>query len=297
MSTVGQVVDRVYRDWLAPADDAPFMVPLAADVTATATTFSYTASGLTPEEEMGIAPGLLVDVGQEQVRIVTADHDANSFTVTRGVNGTTATTHTAGAELRIAPAYARRQVFDAVADNVVSLYPQLWHISTTTVTSASTYVEVPADVVSIVEARYLTGSRYLPVTIDFLPSFSPSATGKAIQFYGTPTGKTVYVTYRGRFDRPTAEATELSTLGVEPEWERIVAVGAAAQLIAGRELEPATLEFVTEALQTEGYPTGSSSRLRDSLLRYYGYLIDQASRNLQADMQIPVVRNVVDYVR
>jgi hypothetical protein len=88
--------------------------------------------------------------------------------------------------------------------------------------------------------------------------------------------------YRARFARPASEATELSTVGVDSGWERIVVVGAAAQVIAGRDLDSVSQEFLSEQMRAQGYPVGSSSRIRNELLRYRELLLQEARRQLLA---------------
>ena len=278
MSTVAQVIERLYREILSPADDSPIQTPLTGAVDAVTATWPYTATVLSPDEEELFAAGVIVECEQEQALITAVDHTANTLTVQRGVNGTTAAAHAAGAMLLPAPTFARKAAFDAVADNVVALYPALYRRTTTSLTLTSGYTEVPAAVMTAVSAWYVSGGRPVPVAASLITDFTASSTGKAITVSGANTGSTVYFTYHGRFDRPTAEADDLATLGVNPEWERIVIVGAAAQLLSLREFDSVNTEFVTEQMRAEGYPAGTSSRLRNELLRYYQFLQDQARR-------------------
>jgi hypothetical protein len=292
MSTVAQVTDRVYREWLHPGDDQPVRMTLSAGVDDVATSWSYDDATLAPDEEDLLAPGVLVEVGTEQARITDVDDTANTLTVIRGVNGTTKAAHTSGDEVTVAPTFGRHAVVEAVKDNVVALYPSLWQVATEQVTTSSTFVEVPATVVTPVSFVWLNGSRYQNGVADLLPDFPPSSTGKAIQFFGVPSGKTGYFTYRGRFTRPSAEATELSTLGVDATWERIAAVGAAAQVVASRPLDELTAEYITEQMQREALPPGASTDVRNGLLTLRNIWLDEAHRSLQAEMQPPVVHNL-----
>lgn len=282
MSTVGQLVDRCFRELLTPADDAPTRTTLAAAVDADDLTWTYDGTALAADEEELFAPGVVVEVGLEQALVVAADHASDTLTVRRGVNGTTAAVHSLGDELTPAPAFGRRAVFDAVCDNVVVLWPALYHVATETLVVTTGYTEVPATVVTPIHAATVVGGRHRGVGWVFIDNFPPSATTKAITVSGASVGSTVYFTYRGKFARPTSEADNLQTLGVAVEWERIVMVGAAVHMLAGRELDSANVEFITEQMRSEGYPVGSAQRQRDGLIRYHQFLLDQARRTLLA---------------
>lgn len=292
MSTVGDLVNRVYRDYLEGPDDQAVIATATAGITDTATTLGYNADTLAPDEEDLLAPGVLIEVGLEQMRVTGVDETADTLTVLRGVNGTTATVIAAGAEIRIAPMYPRQSVFDAVADNIVALYPDLHRTATQTVTSANALVDVSADIVAVTGARYLSGNNVVNANVELARSWPGSATGQAIKFHGTPTGRTVYVTYEARFNRPETEDDIVGDLGVDAAWERIIVVGAAAQVLAGRELDAVSVEYITEAMEREAFPVGSTGRLRDNLLRFHGYLLEQARSSARANRTTPVVMNL-----
>lgn len=292
MTTVAELVDRVYRDYLWPSDDQPVIVTVNGAVTDSGTTIVYDADALAPDEEDLLAPGVLAEIGSEQVRITGVDEATDTLTVLRGVNGTTPAAIDDGAEMRLAPSFPRQSVFDAVCDNIVDLYPDLMVTGTQTITSASGAVEVSEDIVSIRSATRISASRPVPAHVELLQNYPPSSTGQAVVFYGVPINETVYLSYEARIPRPTSGDDVLSTLGVDPTWERIVVVGAAAQVLAGRELDAATTEYLTEQLEREGFPVGSAQRIRDGLLRYHGYLLDRARRNQRADRTVPVVMGI-----
>lgn len=290
MSTVEHLANRVQRDWLHAPDDQPVIVLLSGDVAADSATLPFDNSSLAPDEEYLFAPGVLAEVGRELVRIRSAT--STILTVTRGVNGTEAVAHLAGAEITLTPTFSHAAVTEAVKDQVVALYPRLHQVATTEVTADSGYVEVPAEVITIDSFSALVGSRYQPRNVSLLRNFPASSTGKAIQFHGVASGTSGYLTYRARFGRPGADDTELADLGVEPEWERIVAVGAAAQVVAGRDLDALTAEYITEQLEREALPSDAPQRIRNGLLTLYNIWLEDASRGLRADNPVPVVMHV-----
>lgn len=293
MSTVGQLVDRCYRDFLAPSDDQGVIVTVNGAVTDSATSIVYDDDTLSPDEEDLLAPGVLAEVGTEQVRITAVNETTNTLTAIRAVNGTSAAAIADGAELRLAPVFPRRSIFDAICDNVVDLYPDLYFVGKQTITSASGAVEVSANIVNIRSATWLSSSTPVNAQVELLQNYAPSSTDQAVVFSGVPSGKSVYLVYEGRFTRPTAEADDLTAdFNIDSTWERIIVAGAAAQLMAGRELDAASSEFLTEQLEREGFPVGSAQRIRDGLLRYHGFLLDRARRNQRADRTVPIVMSI-----
>lgn len=289
MTTVGELVDRVYRDYLEPSDDQAVIAHIDGVHLVSDTTVTYADSTLAPDEEDLLAPGVLVEVGLEQMRVTDVDPAAGTAIVVRGVNGTEAAAIEDGAEIRVAPLYSRRTVFDAVADNIVGLYPDLTTTARATVTAASSPVEVSADIVSLGSARRMSGAAVIPVGVELLRDWAPSSTGSAVAFSGVPSGVSVYLTYESRFPRPESEADVVGDLGVDAAWERIVVVGAAAQVVAGRDLDPLSQEYVVEALEREGLPVGSGQRVRNGLLQLHQSYLQQARKNLRADRVTPTV--------
>lgn len=294
MSTVSEVADRTFRDFLFPSDDQPVRVTFTSAVDNTTTTWPYSADTLAPDEEPLLAPGVVVEAADgEQALITAVDYTNNSLTVVRGYNGTDPAAHSSGDTITVAPLYPRRSVLDAVKDNVVALYPSVWQVATEQITTANTPVEVPAEVVSPVSFMWKNGIRWTSTGMaDLLENFPPSSTGKAVQFYGVPAGKTGLFTYRGRFSRPSSDSTDLSTVGVDPAHERIVAVGAAVQSIGGRSIEALTSEYVTGQLERETVPVEASGNVVQGLLQLYSVWLDQASRNLKAEQTSPVVHHL-----
>ena len=288
MATVGEVVDRVYRDWLHGPDEQPVIASLDGAVDDSTTTVTLDTTGLLPEELELLAAGLLVEVGSEQMRIATVA--GSTLTVRRGVNGTTAASHVDGAEAVLSPSYPRQTVVDAVCDEVVRLYPDLHRQTSTAMTSDAGPVDAPADLITPVKFWWRNGTRWTTAPVELLSDFPASATDKAVQFFNVPPNRDGYLVYRAKFIRPTAESDDLDAdFGVEDAWVPILEAGAAAAIIASEDIDKATVEWVSRQLEAQQFPVGSSSRLRDALLRYRQYLMEQAVRSLRADGPTNVV--------
>ena len=112
MSTnIQGLIDRVYREYLEPMDDLQPYTLLTSGLTDSATTVSFNGDLLTQEEEDIMEAGSVIEIGQELMLCKTLDTVNDQVEVVRGVRGTTATTHTSGDIMKIAPPFPRKNVF------------------------------------------------------------------------------------------------------------------------------------------------------------------------------------------
>lgn len=291
MSTVGQVIDRVLRDWLHAPDDQPTRFTLDGAIDADDTSLTYDDDLLTPEEEDLLGPGTLIEVGTEQILIGSVNATTNVLSgLIRGVNGTTAAEHADNELATLAPAWARKTIYDAVGDAVEQLWPELYATTTSTALTLSDtqYTEVPAAVMGALYlwARPTGGTEYDRIAVRLLENFPPSSTTKAIWPGFAGSG---YLVYKAKPTRPASESDTMTSLGVNDEWEQLVIVSAVAYLISGKDLSAATQEFLTDNLNAQGYPVDSSRRIREGLLRYQSLLLDKAKRSLRHQTDTMVV--------
>jgi hypothetical protein len=295
MATVEQVADRAFRDYLALGDDAPVTVTFAATVTSSDTVWPFDASMLSPDELDLLAPGVVVEADDgEQALVRVADVDAGTLTVVRGYNGTPKAGHTDGAVVTVAPMYSRRTALEAVKDEVVNLYPSVWRVASYEFTASYDWIAVPADVVTPTGVQVVTNdNRVVPIRFNFMADFPPSHTGKAIVLQEVTEGLTGWLSYRGRFVRPTFDRADLTDFGVDPAWERILAAGAALTVTAGRDLDQLSASYVTEALEREALPAGEARNVRNGLLQLRAVWLEQARQQLAAAQAHPVVTNPV----
>tara|TARA_R110002049_G_scaffold308745_1_gene513827 strand:+ start:104 stop:1117 length:1014 start_codon:yes stop_codon:yes gene_type:complete len=318
-TTIGNLVDRVYREYLEPMDDLqPYTVLTAAVSSTSATTISFNGDLLTQEEEDMMDAGSVIEIGQELMFCSSIDTINNQVTVVRSARGSTATTHAIGDVVKIAPPFPRKVVFDAVKDQINNLFPTLFAVETQSVTTGTGYTllgshDAPGTnnyLVSIINAisQYTdfssgsdtTGVVFLPVTsslvelpnpFTYVDSDGTSRTityttgpnvAHAIQFSGIASGHTAFVTFKKKFIEPTAESDTLATIGLENEYEPIIMAGVTAQLIAGRDIPSATADYISDQLAVGAYPVGSSNSIRNSLLQYQQLLLNQARKYLRS---------------
>ena len=299
MAAVSTLVDRIYRDFLNKPDDLSAFSRLDGAMSdTTGTTLTYESGLFSSEEENLLGNGALVEVDQELMLVTSANTSTRTLTVSRGYAGTTAATHADETNVFINPTFPRKSVFDAVADNIVRLYPSLYNVTTTNVTANSTYAEVPASTVEVLTSyvQNASGEQYTSAGIELLRDFPPSTTNTAVQFYNTSNGKTVHLVVKRKFVRPTSETVDLATdCLISDEYEQIVMVGAVADIVGATDIDASTQEFITEKLAAESYPVGSGERLRNALLRLRSLLIDEARGNLRSLYPAPVSIMNINY--
>ncbi|BAQ85011.1 hypothetical protein [uncultured Mediterranean phage uvMED] len=294
MSTFGQLIDRTYREYLRPVEEQEPLSQVAnldsisggqQGITASGTTLQYKEGLFTPEEEELIGAGSVLEIDSELLMVEDINTVSREITVERGRLGSTAAEHAEDTDIILKPKYPRLNVANAIGDQVIGLFPALYAIKKTTITTASTqFVEMPAGTQRILQSKINNSTSnttvYSDIPLELLTDFAGSSTEAAVQFPSAPTsGKTVYVVYASKFTRPTTETTDLNTVsGLEDFHEQIVMVGAVAQLLSELDVDASTQNYITENLEQRGVPVGSGERLRNALLRYYGVLLDRARR-------------------
>ena len=318
MSNIGNLVDRTYREYLEPMDDIVSYTTLSTTINDSATSVVFNGDLLSVEEEDALDAGAIIEIGQELMICTDLNAVTNTITVTRAARGTTATSHTAGALIKIAPPFPRKNVFDAVCDQIKNLFPTLFAVETQSVTTGTGYTllgsqETPGTnnyIVSILSAisQYTdftqnsdtTGVNFSPVTCSLVELPNPftytdnNGTSKtityttgpsvvhAIQFANIATGHTAHVTFKKKFIEPTSEDNTLANIGLEDEYVPIIMAGVAAQMMAGRDIPSATTDYITDQLSVSNFPVGSSNSVRNSLLQYQQLLVNQARKYLRA---------------
>jgi len=331
--TIGDLIDRVYREYLEPVDKVESYSYLTGGITdTTTTTIGYANDMFSTEEEDALDAGAVIEVGQELMFSTALNTVTNEITVTRGARGTTAAAHSAGDLIKITPSFTRKAVFDAVSDQIKNLYPTLFAVETIELVASTGYKLLGTYGTDVDTNNYLvaplksisqytdwssgsdqTGTRYNGVAIEMIDLPNPFTytddtqtertktytTGPnvvhAVQFVGISAGHTVYVTFKKKFIAPTSESDQLSTIGLETEYEPIVMTGVAAQLVAGKDIGKINTSYITEQLEAATYPVGSSNNIGQSLLRYQQLLIQQARSNLRSKYPEPVQLNSILY--
>ena len=308
-TTIGDLVDRTFREYLEPMEDIVSYTVLSGAITDTDTSIGFNGDLLSVEEEDALDAGTIIEIGQELMICTDLNAVTNSITVTRGARGTTAASHSAGDVLKITPPFPRINVFNAVKDQIENLYPTLYAVETQTIASAAGYVALEGADDNRIVAPLAAVSQYQSLasgsetTVQFrgvamelidVPT-TVTASGKVVQFSGINNGVNVHVTFKKKFGEVTNETSTLADIGLETEYEPIIMAGVAAQVIAGKDIPTYTADYISEQMQVANFPVNSSSNIRNSLLQYQQVLINQARKDLRARYPEPVSVNSVVY--
>jgi len=331
MANIGNLVDRTYREYLEPMDDVVSYTTLSTSMNDSVTSVVFNGDLLSVEEEDALDAGAIIEIGQELLICTDLNAVTNTITVTRAARGTTATSHTSGDLIKIAPPFPRKNVFDAVCDQIKNLYPTLFATETLEVVvgdgftllgsysapgtnnylvapikSISQYTDFAAnsDSTNVVFRGVAVELIDLPNPFTYTDDTSTERTityttgpdvVHALQFAGIASGHTAYVTFKKKFIDPTAETDTLATVGLEDEYEPIIMAGVAAHMLSGRDIPTATTDYITDQLSTSSFPVDSATRIRNSLLSYQRALIQQARKDLRARYPEPVSINNIVY--
>ena len=327
-STIGNLVDRTYREYLEPMDDVVSYSYLTSGIDDSTTTIPYKGELFSVEEEDALDAGAIIEIGTELMYAKELNTVTNEITVQRGARGTTAQEHLINSIIKIAPPFPRKNVFDAVCDQIKNMYPTLFAVETKSIVSSTGYTLLSGAndnyLISPIKAisQYTdwdgnsdeTGTLYRGVTVELIDlpnpftyvdsagdsqtiTYSNNGPNKvnAVQMYGIASGHTCYVTFKKKFIEPTSEADTLSSIGLETEYEPIIMAGVAAQLISGKDIPTATADYITEQMAVQNFPVDSATRIRNSLLAYQRALIQQARKDLRARYPEPVTINSISY--
>ncbi len=318
MSNIGNLVDRTFREYLEPMDDLVSYTTLSTGVNDSVTDIVFDGDMLSIEEEDALDKGTIIEINQELMICTDLNAVTNTITVKRGMKGTSAAAHTAGDLIKLSPPFPRKNVFDAVCDQIKNLFPTLFAVETQSITTGTGYTllgsyDAPGThnyIMSILGAisQYTdfsagsdtTGVNFSPVTSSLIELPNPFTytdsdgvsrtitytTGPsvvhAIQFAGIASGHTAHVTFKKKFIEPTSESDTLSTIGLEDEYVPIIMAGGAAQMLAGRDIPSATTDYISQQLAVSNFPVGSANSVRNSLLQYQQLLMNQARKYLRA---------------
>lgn len=296
MSTAGDVVDRLFREYLTPPSDQPIRATLIGALTITGSQLVFNASDLSVHETGLLGRGAILEVDQELMRSLGEPSPAGTVNVVRAVLGTAAAAHSTNANMIVAPKFPRKMVFDAVADSVVNLYPRLWHTPTASMsTGTGGFVEIPtSSATALIRVLYYDGSKWTQGGAQLLYDFPEVNSNMAVQFAPwMPHNAAVYVTYKSKFVRPTDEDSAMN--GIEQDWDQLVLAGALAQLTTGLDIDAATQDFITEGMEAQGFAVGSGERISRAAIRFYEYMLDGAKAELAVRYPIPVMSGGYTY--
>lgn len=288
MTTVADVIERLRRTWLEPPDYQPPTSFLGASITSTAQ--SLTLSGfLIDEDEQLLATGSIIEISSELMRVIEYDSVTSTATVQRGTYGTTAAVHAAGDVVYLSPSFPRLSMFEAVADSIITLSPQLYTVRAAQVSTVEWNVAPMTDDLAIRVLTAWPDAMYDYNVPAYMVDYHPATGGRAVVFQGV-SGGSYWVRYARRMMEATSETDTLEELGVESRWVNIVMAGAAADLYAGRDLPASKTDWVGAALEAESVPVGSRYQIASALSGYRDRILKKAADEM--DTEYPVTMRI-----
>jgi len=258
---------------------------------------------LSTEEENLLGEGAVIEIENEQILVT--DYTQPTITTIaapngRGYNGTTPAAHADGTPVYFSRYPSRQMVLDSLSDAIVLLSADLYRVDTYEFTTQPGPVQIPDDVKAPLHFRYQDGDRWEVGSIEILDNFPHSATGVAAQCsWEVPPGARAVLTYKASFARPTLETTELTipideeptSVALLPEYLPIIMARAVSALALRRDFDSTTVEFVTEALEIQGFPVGSGERVARAIERYGLLLTDRAKREQKLSNKPPPIQH------
>ena len=280
--TVKSIMDRLFQTYLTPPDNQYAQVVLAQDMDASVEEVRI-GDFTIPEDEELLRQGSILEADQELMRVVSYDATSGSVGVTRGEYGTVPVSHSQPLLLNLNPPYTRAAVFEAVADNIITLYPSLFTTSQTFVPDISGGV-YPINDELAVEVLTAWGEGWSGTTNIHteVVDFHQLAGGRAF-ITNHPNVGALWFRYRRRMAKAESEADTLVDLGMDERWVTIVMVGAAADLLVGRDIPAARTEWVESVLESANIRVGTRMSIAGGLRQYHGMLLDAFSKEMKAE--------------
>jgi hypothetical protein len=280
MSTVGAVIDRLFRTYLEPPDYQPVIAFLQSAVSSTDGTLTFSGF-VVPEDQELLRVGVLLEGPMgELMRVV--DTNGTDATVIRARFSTTAEAMGAGDEIKLSPPFPRTSVFEAVRDNIITLSPKLYTVRHENLVTVDRNVAGMPDALAI-EVIEIWGDDWTS-DVDFdgrIVDYHPSVDGRALvtnNYQGN-----VWIRYRRRMGVAVAETEQLEDLGVEPTWVSIIMAGAAADLLVGRDVPASHVNWVGQVLQAENINVGTRQQIGFRLTQYRDKLLDEARKEMDVE--------------
>jgi hypothetical protein len=215
-------------------------------------------------------------------------------TVQRGYMGSVAATHSTGVLIEVNPRFSNFAIFRALNEEIASFSSPvngLYQVKTVDLTysagRAGYDLTSVTDLIDILEVRwkgYTTGDwpliRSWTVTRDM--ATSEFASTKALLLYeGVGPGRTVRVRYKAPFAPLTALTSDVQTVSFLPATANdIPPLGAAARLVATREVKRAFTESQPEPRAAADVPPGANRNAAGGLLALRNQRLREESARL-----------------
>ena len=265
MSTVSALLDRVNRQLLSGTVEEQNKLNTTVDSDDTSFVMTYDLNGL--------RAGSVFEIDSELVYIWEANSGAKTLTVERGYSGTTATSHTAGAIVKLNPRFPKAQMLDAFnqdIDDLASPLNGLFRVVTVSLQYNGSDRQIDltgaTNVIDLIDVRlrYLNDDYpYVSKTRlqrDLPTSDFPS--GYAIVFNEPLMSGSLRVRYKAPFTRVSTISDNIqSVAGIPASMEDILEMGVMSRMLSVREVKRAFIESQGDTRRADEVPSGA---MRDS---------------------------------
>jgi len=216
--------------------------------------------------------------------------------VTRGIYGTPLSVLEIGNPIIMNPPFSQASVFQALADNAMTLYPKLWTVTADNLVEVTSGVAPIQDDLAVEVVSVWTEDQGLSPNIHaHIVDYHPSTGGRSL-ITNVPSGG-VWVRYKRRMGRIESMDDTLESIGVDERWVNIIMVGAAADLMAGRDIPRSQSEWIGQTLEAETVQVGTRASLSVGLARYRELLMERAQREMQGEYRPKIrMRNAAEDV-
>lgn len=291
MATYNDLVSRVKQQLLGYTRDQASISYLTAPMGASDTTFTVDTDTV-----QNISRGL-VEIDEELMLVKNRDRTTGIVTVMantngRGVESTTAASHSVDAIVTADPRYPKARVMEAINDAINGVYPDLWVFGETEFPWIAARYEYPIPAEA--EGVYRVMTNTIGPSAVWFPNSSwrfnsqasttpgqtkptPAPTGKSIQImrdFIVP-GRNVRVIYTKK-PTPLADLSDdFSLTGFPDRYIDLIVYGACWRLIPAYEAARLQQTAIEATERAELVPTGSASKASQYYFNLYQTRLDE----------------------
>ena len=284
MTSLNHLRQRLENGYLEPVMEETPSVPMTQGIAIDDLTMTLTPNILSPDEESYIAPGRVLELGNECVRVQTYDELTKVMTFTREARGTTAEAHGVEDLVRIPTRWTRHQQLEALSAAIESLWQPLYVVKEErSIIDQSMYAPLPLNAVDVLDVKYQSrnSGRWRSVPAELFQTHPLDDTLASVQVGRGPNPNALCVIKYGvKIEVPATYTEDIADL--PRKWERILLVDAAAELTTGLDIDAQSQEVMTEKIRLENFPVRSGSSISNGLVRYREYLVQQAHSEIKA---------------
>lgn len=257
--TVNRIVDEVL-------DAMHGYVRDQNQVTETTSVLSDSGTSVVVAEKNQVSRGLVeIDDELVYVKSVATDGTASIFTWGRGQSGTTASAHSVGAPVRMAPLYPRQRVRDQIFAILREIHPDIAPIVDTSidVNIVRTNYPMPEDCYHILQVQWNPpGPSGMWKNVRRWRQ-NKIGSGVELELLGPawPGPDRCRIMYMKNLPTTLTANQDLAAYGYPQDIHGVLVLGACSRLLAYTEPARLQMQSVTAAAQSEFVPAGASTNL------------------------------------